>query len=51
MRAIGLMKHGEPEVLELIEMAGVVGFKPTVHGIKTVDIVIRSYQDSHYLLK
>ena len=27
--------------------AGVVGFKPTVHGIKKpMDIVMRSYQDS-----
>ena len=35
MRAIGLMKQGGPEVLELIEVAGEVGFEPTVHGIKT----------------
>ena len=28
MRAIGLMKQGGPEVLELIELAGVVGLEP-----------------------
>ena len=35
MRAIGLMKHGGPEVLELIEVAGVVEFEPMVNGVKT----------------